>query len=90
MVFHQANRFMTNFFAKRLKLPAEKTPYSMDRFGNTSSASVPLTIVTEMHDPEKYTKRDCVVMSGFGAGLSWGSAMLSLTKTNISELVEYF
>ena len=90
MVFHQANRFMTNFFAKRLKIPAEKTPYSMDRFGNTSSASVPLTIVTEMHDPEKYTKRDCVVMSGFGAGLSWGSAMLSLTKTNISELVEYF
>lgn len=89
MVFHQANRFMTNFFAKRLKLPAEKTPYSMDRFGNTSSASVPLTIVTEMHNPEKYTERDSVVMSGFGAGLSWGSAMVSLSKTSISELVEY-
>lgn len=89
MVFHQANRFMTNFFAKRLKLPLEKTPYSMDHFGNTSSASVPLTIVTEMHNPEKYTQRDCVVMSGFGAGLSWGTAMVSLSKTNISQLVDY-
>jgi len=89
MVFHQANRFMTNFFAKRLKLSPEKTPYSMDRFGNTSSASVPLTIVTEMYNPEKYTERDCVVMSGFGAGLSWGTAVVSLSKTCISELVEY-
>lgn len=89
MVYHQANRFMTNFFSKRLKLPPEKTPYSMDRFGNTSSASVPLTIVAEMYDPEKYTQRDCVVMSGFGAGLSWGTGILSLTNTSISELVEY-
>jgi len=89
LVFHQANRFMTNFFAKRLKLKPEQTPYSMDRFGNTSSASVPLTIVTEMHDPAKYPQRDCVVLSGFGAGLSWGTAILSLTNTNISELVEY-
>lgn len=89
MVFHQANRFMTNFFSKRLKLPAEKTPYCMDRFGNTSSASVPLTIVTEMHNPENYPERDCVVMSGFGAGLSWGTAILSLSKTSVSELIEY-
>lgn len=89
MVFHQANRFMTNFFNKRLKLPQEKTPYSLDRFGNTSMASVPLTVVTEMHDSERYTKRDCVVMSGFGGGLSWGTAMLSLSSANISELIEY-
>lgn len=89
LVFHQANRFMTNFFAKRLKLKPEQTPYSLDRFGNTSSASVPLTIVTEMFDRENYPLRDCVVMSGFGAGLSWGTAMLSMAQTHISELVEF-
>lgn len=89
MVFHQANRFMTNFFAKRLKLPDEKTPYSMDKYGNTSSASIPLTIVSEMVDPENYKNRECVIMSGFGAGLSWGTAMVSLVDTNISELIEF-
>lgn len=89
LVFHQANRFMTNFFAKRLKLKPEQTPYSMNLFGNTSSASVPLTIVTEMHDSGQYSKRDSVVLSGFGAGLSWGTAMLSLSHTRISHLVEY-
>jgi 3-oxoacyl-[acyl-carrier-protein] synthase-3 len=89
MLFHQANRFMTNFFAKRLKLPVEKTPYSMDRYGNTSSASIPLTIVSEMHDPDKFPNRETVVMSGFGAGLSWGTALFSLKNTQISELVEY-
>lgn len=89
MLFHQANRFMTNFFAKRLKLPAEKTPYCMDRYGNTSSASIPLTMVSEMHEPDKYPNRDIVVMSGFGAGLSWGSALFSLKDTKISEVVEY-
>lgn len=89
LIFHQANRFMTNFFAKRLKIPQEKTPYSMNKYGNTSSASVPLTIVTEMNDPEKYTNRECVIMSGFGAGLSWGTALVSLKNTYISDLVEY-
>ncbi len=89
LVFHQANRYMTDFFAKRLKLKPEQTPYSLEKFGNTSSASVPLTIVTEMIDSEKYINRECVVMSGFGAGLSWGTAMLSLAQTRISELIEY-
>lgn len=87
VVFHQANRFMTDFFAKRLKFDADKTPYSLERFGNTSSASIPLTIVTELHS--NYPNRKNVILSGFGAGLSWGSVLLDLTKCNICELVEY-
>jgi len=89
LLFHQANRFMTDFFSKRLKISEEKTPFSMFRFGNTSSASVPLTIVSEMHDKEKYPHRNCVIMSGFGGGLSWGTSLVSLADTQISELVEY-
>lgn len=89
VVYHQANRFMTDFFSKRLKLPSEKTPYAIDRFGNTSSASIPLTIVSELKDSTSFPNRDCVLMTGFGAGLSWGSAIVSLSKTKISELKQY-
>lgn len=87
LVYHQANKFMTDFFTKRLKFSTEKTPYSLDRFGNTSSASIPLTIVSELK--EKYPDREKVILSGFGAGLSWGSVLLDLSKCRISELIDY-
>ena len=87
LVYHQANRFMTEFFSKKLKLDNSRTPYSLRRFGNTSSASIPLTIVSEMKNG--YGKRSCVILSGFGAGLSWGSVMLDLSKCFISGLSEY-
>ena len=87
IIYHQANKFMTDFFTKRLKFSTEKTPYSLDRFGNTSSASIPLTIVSELKD--KYSERKKVILSGFGAGLSWGSVLLDLRRCKISKLVEY-
>lgn len=87
LIYHQANKFMTDFFTKWLKFDKAKTPYSLQKFGNTSSASIPLTIVAELK--EKYFQREKVILSGFGAGLSWGSALVDLTKCNISQLQEY-
>jgi len=87
IIYHQANKFMTDFFTKRLKFDPAKTPYSLDRYGNTSSASIPLTIVSELKDG--YPNRRNVLLSGFGAGLSWGSVILDLSSTKISSLVEY-
>lgn len=87
LVFHQANKFMTDFFAKRLKIPAEKTPYSLEKFGNTSSASIPLTVVSELKNA--YPNRQKVIVSGFGAGLSWASALVDLSQCEISSLIEY-
>jgi 3-oxoacyl-[acyl-carrier-protein] synthase-3 len=78
---------MTDFFTKRIKFTTEKTPYSLKHFGNTSSASIPLTIVSELK--ENYPNREKVILSGFGAGLSWGSVLLNLTQCNISKLIEY-
>ena len=85
IVLHQANKFMTDFIIKRLKYPIERVPYSLDRFGNTSSASIPLTIVSELI----HANSKDVILCGFGAGLSWGSAYLSLENCNISSLIEY-
>lgn len=87
LIYHQANKFMTDFFSKRLKISFDKTPYCLEKFGNTSSASIPLTIVSELKD--KYPNRKKVIVSGFGAGLSWATAMIDLTQCNISTLIEY-
>ena len=87
LIYHQANKFMTDFFTKWLKFDKAKTPYSIRKYGNTSSASIPLTIVTELK--ENYPNRKNVVLSGFGAGLSWGSVLLDLRQCRISELFEY-
>lgn len=87
LVFHQANKFMTDFFAKRLKFDMGKVPYCIQKYGNTSSTSVPLTIVSELHDKIKYGDR--VVMCGFGAGLSWGVARVVFEDCRISPVIEY-
>lgn len=76
-VFHQANLFILNHIAKKLKIPQEKMPVSIDRFGNTSVASIPLTI-TDLYMKRKNSpmrpdgSRDRLLLSGFGVGLSWG------------------
>lgn len=88
VLFHQANRFMTDFFAKRLKVPAEKVPYCISKYGNTSSASIPLTMCSEMSG-QQYPNRKQVILSGFGAGLSWGSVLVDLSETRINEVMEY-
>lgn len=87
LVFHQANKFMTDFFTKKLKFNPEKVPYCIQKYGNTSSTSVPLTIVSELHD--KLKDGDRVVMSGFGAGLSWGTVRIVFNGCKISPVIEY-
>lgn len=86
-VFHQANMKMNNMIVKKLKLPVEKVPTSMYHFGNTSSASIPLTIVTQLKGKieDKLTKFICC---GFGVGLSWGSVRFETRDIVISNLVE--
>ena len=85
-VFHQANMKMNNMIMKKLKLPEEKVPSCMHDFGNTSSASIPLTIVTQLHDKSANKKFICC---GFGVGLSWGTVVFDTDKdVIISDLVE--
>jgi 3-oxoacyl-[acyl-carrier-protein] synthase-3 len=87
LVFHQSNRFMTDFFVKKLKVDSAKVPYCIDRFGNTSSASIPLTIVSELQD--KLSEETNVAMCGFGAGLSWGTALIPFKNCKVSNLIDY-
>ena len=86
-IFHQANMKINNMITKKLKLDKEKVPSSMYRFGNTSSASIPITIVTELqgkfeNEPTKF------ICCGFGVGLSWGTVAFETKDVVISDLVE--
>lgn len=86
-VFHQANRKMNETIRTKLKLPVEKVPYSMELFGNTSSASMPLTIVTQLRDKLQGQSAK-IIGCGFGVGLSWGSIAFKLKNVVIPKLVE--
>lgn len=86
-VFHQANLMMNKMIVKKLKLPVEKVPYSLNKFGNTSSTTIPLTIVTALQDKLNNTSQD-LILCGFGVGLSWGTAKITLNNAVISDLIE--
>lgn len=85
-IFHQASKIINDFLLKKLKLEKAKVPVNIHKYGNTSSVSVPLTIVSELKD--KFTKQSTVFLSAFGAGLSWGSAIINLTDCYISDIIE--
>ncbi|MBR5170071.1 MAG: ketoacyl-ACP synthase III [Muribaculaceae bacterium] len=87
LVFHQANRFMMDFFVKKLKIAPERVPYCISKYGNTSSASVPLTIASELSG--KLEEPSTMVLSAFGAGLSWGAAILPMKDCKVSPVFDY-
>ncbi|WP_406539376.1 ketoacyl-ACP synthase III [Fibrobacter sp.] len=86
-VFHQANMKMNDMIAKKLKLPTEKVPTCMYNFGNTSSASIPLTIVSQLKGKFE-SKKTKFICCGFGVGLSWGTVAFDTKDVVVPELVE--
>jgi len=71
---HQANHFMLKFLARKMKVDKDKVPFSIENFGNTSSASIPLTMLTERAEQMAQPTKWC--MMGFGVGLSWSGLMM--------------
>ena len=74
-VLHHANERIIEAAAKRLKEPMDKFPMSISRYGNTSTASIPL-LLNEMVEHGMLEPGDKIVMSGFGAGMTWGAVLL--------------
>ena len=86
IVFHQANNFINSYIAKKMKLDVAKIPHTIEKFGNTSSVSVPLTIVSELKD--KLDGNKTLLFSAFGVGMSWSTAIVPFSDCKISEIVE--
>jgi 3-oxoacyl-[acyl-carrier-protein] synthase-3 len=85
-VFHQANKFMLDHLAKRMKLPVEKVPVVLARYGNTSSASIPLAM-TDALGPRLSAQRQRLLLAGFGVGYSWGAVALECGPMAMPEVV---
>ena len=75
LISHQANLRIIQAIAKRLELPPEKVFMNIEKYGNTSSASVPLAL-DEANRQHRIRKNDLVLLDAFGAGFTWGSALL--------------
>lgn len=74
-ILHQANCRIIQSVAKRLKEPEEKFPMNLSLYGNTSAASIPI-LLDEMNRNGMLNRGDKLVLSGFGAGLTWGAVLL--------------
>lgn len=74
-ILHQANKRIVEAVAKRLDEPMEKFPMDLQEYGNTSSASIPI-LLDELNRQGKLVSGQKLVMAGFGAGLTWGAAIL--------------
>jgi len=86
VVFHQANNFINSYIAKKMKLDTSKIPSTIAKFGNTSSVSVPLTIISELKGKLNGDKK--LLLSAFGVGMTWATAIVPFYDCFISDIVE--
>lgn len=86
-VFHQANMLMNEKIRTKLKLPEIKVPYILKDYGNTSSTSIPLTMVVKLRSQLCDSKHN-IIACGFGVGLSWGAVHFNLENVVCSDLIE--
>ena len=87
LLLHQANQYIDDKIRKKLKFPEEKTPYCLHKYGNTSSGTIPMTMVTKIRE-ELETEPKKLLMSGFGAGLSWAAVCIETKPFKILPLIE--
>lgn len=85
-LFHQANAFMLKHLIKKTKLPAERVPINIDRYGNCSCASIPLLMTTDLADRLRNGPMT-LAMFGFGVGYSWAGASVPMAPLQCAETI---
>jgi 3-oxoacyl-[acyl-carrier-protein] synthase-3 len=88
LALHQANEYMLKQIAKRNKIPFEKVPVSINKYGNSSSPTVPVTICSERNEAIQTGKKR-ILLSGFGGGLSIGTAIVETDRPYCGGVIEY-
>ena len=87
LAIHQANKFILQMLCKKLKVRQEKMPMCLDRYGNTSAASIPM-VLSDVYGNNNDEKELDVLMSGFGVGLSWGVCSAKICPKDILPIIE--
>lgn len=83
--FHQSNNFMLNHIYKKLKINTNNVTCNLNKYGNTSGASIPLLLSENTNGPS--LKK--IILCGYGVGLSWGAFLSDFSKTNLYHPIEY-
>ena len=86
-VFHQANKMINETIRKKLGLAVEKVPSTLHDFGNTSGASLPVTITVCLNEAMSVGPKK-LLLCGFGIGLSWGTCILDISNAKFPALLE--
>jgi 3-oxoacyl-[acyl-carrier-protein] synthase-3 len=86
-VFHQSNKFIIEHLVGTCRLPSEKVPLILGRYGNAGGPSLPLTMTQGI--PDLPGRESRVMLLGYGAGLSWGAALLPLGPNVMVQHVEH-
>lgn len=87
-LIHQANKLIVDRIVKKLKLPQEKVPYNLQKFGNLGGASIPMLMVSEIAQ-ELSTRPLTLVCSSFGLGLTWGTMVLRSNPISVIPVVTF-
>ena len=88
LLLHQANKFIDEKIRKAIKIPAEKTPYCLEEYGNVTSASIPLTMVSRCRERLSEGMNHCIAC-GFGVGLAWASMEFYAGDVKVTEVIDY-
>ena len=88
LLLHQANKFIDEKIRKAVNIPPEKTPYCLEEYGNVTSASIPLTMVTRCGSQLSGEEQHCVAC-GFGVGLAWASMEFYAGNVIICDVITY-
>ncbi|WP_042165719.1 3-oxoacyl-ACP synthase III family protein [Paenibacillus gorillae] len=84
-IFHQANKYMINYLSQKIGVEKSKVPINIEKFGNTSSASIPLVLVDFLGEKLKDNSTK-VCLAGFGVGYSWAGAAIDLKNVICPEI----
>lgn len=87
VLLHQANIFMNDKIIKKIGADPQKSPNSIQEYGNTSSASIPLTIVSRIPDAVRGDNKKLIVC-GFGVGFSWATAVIETGNLVCPDVIE--
>ena len=87
LLLHQANLLLNESIRKKLMVSKDKTPYSLDKYGNTSNASIALTFV-DSYGSKNRSKEEIFCFAGFGVGLLWGSCLVKISDIVCPKIIE--
>lgn len=84
-LIHQANKLIVDRIVRKFKLPVDKVPYNLQKFGNLGGASLLMLMVSELAD-ELQSRPLTLACSSFGLGLTWGTMVLKTKPLNVTPL----